>query len=213
LSAINDAVRTPILEGRHSALRHAIRLAVLAAAILDLTVAASYWSSRPALLETIRWVGATLIVLCILGRTWSALYIGGIKNKSLVTQGPYSLCRNPLYLSSIVGAVGVGAQFGSLTSALLIGLVAWANYFWRANNEEARLLELFGEDYRRYLVRVSRFLPNFKRWQSPATIQIRPRAVFQTFTDSLFLLIAIPVCGVFDHLHAIGVLKSYFSIP
>src|SRR5262245_36841884 len=34
-------------------------------------------------------------------RFWATLYIGGRKERELVTDGPYSLCRHPLYLGSL----------------------------------------------------------------------------------------------------------------
>ena len=56
--------------------------------------------------------------------TWSSLYIAGRKGRELVTVGPYSTCRNPLYFFSIVGAAGMGAQSGSLTLGLICGMIA-----------------------------------------------------------------------------------------
>ena len=48
-----------------------------------------------ALLET---GGVILILVCIVGRTWCTLYIGGNKKRELITAGPYSVVRNPLYV-------------------------------------------------------------------------------------------------------------------
>ena len=45
----------------------------------------------------IEMVGVTLAIVCIGGRLWSCLYIGSRKNRELVTTGPYSITRNPLY--------------------------------------------------------------------------------------------------------------------
>ena len=42
-----------------------------------------------------------MILICILGRTWATLYIGGQKQRELVTKGPYSVVRNPLYLFTL----------------------------------------------------------------------------------------------------------------
>ena len=82
------------------------------------------WS--PAVHETMRWLGAGLIFVCISGRTWCSLYIGGRKNHELVTTGPYSVSRNPLYVFSIIGAIGIGAQFGAVSVAILAGVVRLA---------------------------------------------------------------------------------------
>ena len=41
--------------------------------------------------------GMILVGIASLGRMWCSLYIAGYKDDKLVTDGPYSLCRNPLY--------------------------------------------------------------------------------------------------------------------
>src|SRR5690606_40050349 len=66
-----------------------------------------------------------LIVVCVIGRTWSSIYIAGHKVQTLVMDGPYSISRNPLYVFSIIGAAGAGAQLGSIVLALAAGFVAW----------------------------------------------------------------------------------------
>ena len=73
--------------------------------------------------EMIEWFGIFAILLCIFGRTWTSLYIGGRKNRALLTKGPYSVVRNPLYVFSILGAAGAGAQLGSVISSVIIGLL------------------------------------------------------------------------------------------
>lgn len=56
--------------------------------------------------------GGLLILLCIAGRTWCSLYIGGHKERQLIVSGPYSITRNPLHAFSILGTVGIFAVFG-----------------------------------------------------------------------------------------------------
>ena len=79
----------------------------------------------------IEWFGIFAIILCIFGRTWTSLYIGGRKNRALLTKGPYSVVRNPLYVFSILGAAGAGAQLGSVISSVIIGLLVTANNITR----------------------------------------------------------------------------------
>jgi protein-S-isoprenylcysteine O-methyltransferase Ste14 len=178
-----------------------------------LLIAASRWPGEHWAHEAIEWVGIGLIVLCILGRTWCALYIGGRKNAALVTNGPYSISRNPLYLFSIIGAVGVGAQVGSIALALVCGFIAWGVFTWTAMREEAALLANFGADYRPYFERVPRFLPKPSLWHDAATIEVRPRIVMTTFFDALLFLIAVPIAEGIEYLHAIGSLPVLVTLP
>src|SRR3979411_18037 len=61
----------------------------------------------------IEWAGRALIVVCILGRTWCSLYIGGRKTSRLVTAGPYSVSRKPPHGFSGIRAGGGGGPRGA----------------------------------------------------------------------------------------------------
>ena len=163
--------------------------------------------------EGVEWVGIALIVVCILGRTWYTLFIGGRKNNSLTIEGPYSITRNPLYLFSIIGAVGVGAQFGSITVALVSGLFAWLVFLWTVWREEAALLLTFGDDYRRYMARVPRFLPKASLWHSPPTLAVNPQLIAITFFDAVIFLVAIPMAEIFEWMHAVRILPTLLIVP
>ena len=57
------------------------------------------------LLETF---GLFLLTVCSMGRLWALLYISGYKKLELITEGPYSIVRHPLYVFSLIGAIGIG---------------------------------------------------------------------------------------------------------
>ena len=91
--------------------------------------------------DVVEWIGIALLFLCILGRTWTSMYIGGRKIEELVQAGPYSICRNPLYLFSVLGAAGVGAQSGSIILAFFCALSAYIVFSFVISQEE-RVLEV-----------------------------------------------------------------------
>lgn len=63
-------------------------------------------------------VSLLLVIAGAFGRVWASLYLGGRKNATLVQAGPYSLCRNPLYFFSAVGALGIAIQSHRVLVAL-----------------------------------------------------------------------------------------------
>ena len=52
--------------------------------------------------------GLFLLTVCSIGRLWALLYISGHKTYEIITDGPYSIVRHPLYLFSLIGAIGIG---------------------------------------------------------------------------------------------------------
>jgi protein-S-isoprenylcysteine O-methyltransferase Ste14 len=194
-------------------IRKAVLLLVAIAGGGVLVFGESKWPNGGLMHETIELVGFGLIVFCILGRTWCALYIGGLKNKSLITVGPYSVSRNPLYFFSIMGTAGIGAQMGSVVITLAAAAVVWAVFRILTLSEERALSENFGESYREYLMRVPRFFPKFSLWHDVESLTINPRIVRATFLDACIFLIAIPLGDGFDYLHGIGAVPVFFQVP
>ena len=163
--------------------------------------------------EAMRWIGTGLIFICIAGRTWCSLYIGGRKTHELVMTGPYSVSRNPLYVFSVIGGVGIGAQFGAVSVAIFAGLCAWLIHILVVRQEERLLLAEHGEVYAKYAAEVPRFLPRFALWKNVDVLEVRPRAVTRTFVDACIFLAAVPVAAAFDLLHHLGLLRVFFRLP
>ncbi len=186
---------------------------VIALAVMGALCAftASRWSARAH--EAIEWAGLGLIFICICGRTWCSLYIGGRKNFEIVSLGPYSVSRNPLYVFSIIGAVGVGAQFGALSTAVVCGVLAWMVFVLVAMQEERYLLAEHGESYREYVARVPRFIPRLSQWRNAELIEVRPRAVVTTFLDACFFVAAIPVAEGLEYLQHAGIIPVLLRVP
>jgi len=123
------------------------------------------WGAVP-IPEWLRWTGAGLLALCALLLTWTLHSLG--KNltdtvvtreaHTLVTTGPYRWVRHPFYVSAL---------FLALSSALLAangvifacGLTVFAMMALRTRIEETKLVERFGDDYRRYMEQTGAFFP------------------------------------------------------
>lgn len=61
-------------------------------------------------------VGCLCVGAAMAGRIWCAQYIAGYKNDVLVREGPYSVCRNPLYFFSFLGCTASLGNRTALTS-------------------------------------------------------------------------------------------------
>lgn len=155
------------------------------------------WSEGSLPHEALERAGILLILIAIVGRTWCSMYIGGRKLAALVTDGPYSMSRNPLYVFSSIAAFGVGAQLGSVVIATVCALVSLAIFWLVVSHEEQALAQRFPSEFQAYRARVPRFLPDPCLWQDADTLVVRPALVHRTFRDAmLFLLAAAAMKGV-----------------
>ena len=171
--AIRAAPAAPIAT-RHVRSNHAE-----IALVLMVTVAAVYYLSLIAwlagvplpggVLMEITWVtyGVGLLLsvagLVLMGWTyaifkswrWRAEISPG---HQLITRGPFRRVRHPIYLSFTL--FYLGAYFLLPYTVFLVHAVAsFAAYDYRARTEEGVLLDAFGDDYRTYRARTSRFFP------------------------------------------------------
>src|ERR1700681_2336432 len=79
--------------------------------------------------------------------------------RRLVTGGPYSLSRHPVYLGEVLAAIGINLATAGWPSALLI-LYFVVCELLRIRWEERVLARAFPSDYPAYAHRVARYLPN-----------------------------------------------------
>jgi len=154
--------------------------------------------------------GYALLVSATLWRIWCLLFIGGVKDGELATQGPYSVVRNPLYIGNFLGAAGFGFAVELPHLGVLIALLFAAFYPAVVAREEARLAELFGERYRRYCACVPRWIPDWSRYQEPETVVASPRHVRRGILDAMWFLWAYAIWEFIEQLHETGILPTYF---
>ena len=133
----------------------------------------SRWEMSPLIEESLMLLACFMAGIGAFGRIWCSLYIAGYKNNVLVTDGPYSMCRNPLYFFSFVGGIGVSCATETFTIPLLTALAFGIYYPSVIRKEQERLLTLFGDAYRNYCRNVPSFIPSRRR---PPTPSIPPRS-------------------------------------
>jgi protein-S-isoprenylcysteine O-methyltransferase Ste14 len=95
-------------------------------------------------------VGLILVSIASVGRLWCMLYISGYKTKKLIVEGPYSLCRNPLYFFSFLGVAGLGLTTESLLYTTVLIVPFFVLYPWVIRHEEAKLLARHPDEYPSY---------------------------------------------------------------
>lgn len=117
--------------------------------------------------------GLSLAFIGCVGRIWCGLFIDGLKTRELVTIGPYSMCRNPLYLFSAIGVTGIALGSCTLTLPIVVVAVFAAFYPFVIQVEESRLRCLHGDVFDEYCRSVPAFLP-LGRLTMPHTATFRP---------------------------------------
>ena len=125
--------------------------------------AAYFWFARPSWGSLL--AGFAIAVAGILVRAFASGHIR--KNAALATTGPYAYTRNPLYLGSIIIALGfVVAARNIWISVAAIAMFAFI-YLPVITAEERYLRSTF-PGYERYASAVPRFLPRLTPYRSGA---------------------------------------------
>ena len=114
------------------------------------------WLARPTVVTIV--IGSVLVAAGVAVRAVASGQLR--KNEALATSGPYSYTRNPLYLGSILIAVGFAIAARSLWIWIVLIVFFVAVYVPVIRSEESFLRSAF-PDFELYARRVPRILP---RW-------------------------------------------------
>lgn len=163
--------------------------------------------------ELLELVGYVLIVFATLGRIWATVYIGGRKDEELCQDGPYSISRNPLYLFSLSGAIGIILSAQKLTLLAII-LPFFVYYYFVIRGEEARLLKFFGEKYADYSKRVGRILPTFKTYTSQESFTVYPKVLFRSMIHASIFMWIFMLLEILEYLkERTTLIPTLFTLP
>lgn len=145
-------------------------------------------------------IGIGLLLAACLGRLWSALFIADKKTVALVTTGPYSMTRNPLYFFSYLGGLGFFLGLGQIWMMFAYSLVFAAYYRAVILHEEKVLLATHASVYHDYFTSVPRFFPRISLYQCQSVVSIEWRDFVKSFADSAWFLAVIVLVRVINHL-------------
>lgn len=185
-------------------------LAILGA----LLISRSYWqvSGSQFLAESLAVAGIVLATSGFLGRLWCLCHIVGRKNVVLVTQGPYSLCRHPLYFFSLLGGIGLAFCTKTLTIPIVFAAAFAVSYAAALRREEVNLNQTF-PDYAKYSERIPSFVPTTRGYVPAGIVTVRSRDLARAAIESGSLISAIALIDLIDALHHAGVLPTYLILP
>ena len=115
----------------------------------------------------LRWVGALMLAIGI-SLLWSAHHSLGMsfhslviqkKDQELVQTGPYKWICHPIYTAYFLNYIGGGLLASNWVLTFIPTLSFGLMVYLRLGEEEAAMIELFGDKYRQYMNRTGRFLP------------------------------------------------------
>ena len=129
----------------------------------------SWWPVRPSLPGELGLATVAVLLtyasclLCLwamqtLGKQWT-FEARVIEGHELITQGPYALVRNPIYLGMFGLIVGTGLAFSRWYTLLAAVVFFLVGNSIRIRAEENLLREAFGSQFDDYARRVPAFLP------------------------------------------------------
>ena len=176
-----------------------------------------FWDPNPWKLSdfailSLQLAGALLMVAGILGRGLATISIGGHKDKTIMQTELYSICRNPLYFFSMIGALGVALMTHTLTIPVLV-LLSFAIYYPNViRAEEADLTRIHGAPFEVYRGQTPAFFPRWSLLKEPDTYQVKPRVFRNHMGSAVWFILAIGLIALLQAARAAGQIPALISL-
>ena len=185
-------------------------LPLIAAAVLS----GRHWADGHAMDEFLDASGTLLLIGGLVPRRWATLFIGGNKSGELITAGPYSLCRNPLYLGSLLIGLGFALMLQSLTLGVAIAVLGPLLYLLVVREEERVMAAAHGEAYDHYRAQVPRLFPRrLLPEPSERKLMIDLLAMRRHCVRSLAAILLIPLNETVAMLQSDGSIPRLLGLP
>lgn len=184
-----------------------------AAVLFFLCSTESYWETENEMISFLLFfLGMLLVTVASLGRMWCSVYIAGFKDQKLITKGPYSLCRNPLYLFSSVGIVGIGLCTETFTYPFIFLILFSIYYPFVIKSEQKRLASYFGAEFEEYKGRVPAFFPRFSSLDEPLEYTVNPMVYRRHISSAVWFVWIVGIIELMEGLRAIEILPHLWTL-
>lgn len=125
------------------------------------------WTRLP-LGEIVQWVGIIMSIPPLFYLVWVHRHLDSQwsialelqEDHKLITSGPYSRVRHPMYLGIFAYTAGLILISIDLLVFIFFAFSIYVNYR-RIPSEEEMMIEEFGDEYREYMSRTGRLIPRF----------------------------------------------------
>lgn len=194
--------------------RGTIGLTMLAPFLIAAVFSHPYSDEGTALDVVFDVAGWALFLAGALFRVWATIYIGGRKGAALATEGPYSVCRNPLYFGTFLMLCSFAVILQSATFAVGAAITSWWYLNMNISSEEFRLARRFGTAFTdEYMSQVPRFWPSFRSYRSPGTVEVDVAALAREFRSAIYWA-WLPVLGeLLAYARTSMVIPNFFHFP
>lgn len=108
--------------------------------------------------QALGWILLSAGILLALWATVTFKQMDFSKPTEVMTMGPYSFSRNPMYVAWTLIYLAITLLVNTLWLIILLPITLLFTHFFVIRKEEAQLEQMFGEAYRQYRARVRRYL-------------------------------------------------------
>jgi len=171
------------------------------------------WSEESAIDFIMDWLGYTFLVAGLGLRMWSMFYLGSRKSRELVTEGPFSICRNPLYVGTFMILTGLSLCFENLVMLIFATSVAIPVHVAVVWREERHLKQLFRDEYEAYSRATPRFLFRLGSYHSSEQVSVSTKVTRRVVIDVLGVAMVPALADLVDTLHVQGILPVVWTFP
>jgi protein-S-isoprenylcysteine O-methyltransferase Ste14 len=190
-----------------------LRLVFLPIAVFLTVCFAPSWKLESLTEFIVEFLGYIFVLVGLVMRNWATLYIGGKKSRELVTSGPYSICRHPLYWGTFFLGIGVGLSFENIPLMAALLIVLGPIHYITAVSEEMNLERKFPVEYEAYKRRTPRLFPKFRNYHSEPLVMVSISAIRRVCIETIVILMIPQLEDLIEQLRLHEILPVVWHFP